>query len=153
MVWKLAEFIVEGELDNTILNKVTGWIKFIGKKDIITFDLDGNFYKDIQGKKIRFCNEPWGDKKLARDYLGTIQNHQTGKTGHISSGMTPLDHKPFPYFEFYTNENGSIVIELAPSGIWAVQVLCQPANQNQYSKQMGDSCWELSWDENKNYEY
>jgi len=144
MIWRLAEFLIEGELDNSIPNSVTGWMKFIGKKGIITFDLRGNFYKDIQGRKIKFVNEPWGDRKLARNYLGTFQRYQTGKAGHISAGMPPIVHTTSPHFEFHSNQNGHIVIEFAPSGIWAVQVLHQPVNQNQYSKQMGDSCQELS---------
>jgi len=128
MVWRLADFLIEGELDNTVLDNVTGWMKFIGKREIITFNLSGNFHRDIRGRKIRFFNESLCEKGPAKDYLGTIHRHQTGKVGYITAGMLPASHISSPHFEFHTNQNGHIVIELAPSGAWAIQVLCQFVN-------------------------
>ena len=36
---------MEGELDNTQPDKVTGWMKFAGMKDKVTFDLEGNLLR------------------------------------------------------------------------------------------------------------
>jgi len=39
MAWRPNEYVIEGELDNTQLGRVTGWIQFAGLKDKVTFDL------------------------------------------------------------------------------------------------------------------
>lgn len=39
MAWRPNQYLVEGELDNTQPNKVTGWMQFAGLKEKVTFDL------------------------------------------------------------------------------------------------------------------
>jgi len=39
MAWRPTEYLIEGELDNTNPGKVTGWMRFAGLKDKVTFDL------------------------------------------------------------------------------------------------------------------
>ena len=53
MAWRPNEQFEWGELDNTVPNKVTGWMQFAGMKEKVIFDLDGNFHRDIRGAKIR----------------------------------------------------------------------------------------------------
>jgi hypothetical protein len=120
MAWRPTKFLIEGELDNTVPNKVTGWMRFMGKEETVTFDLTGNFHRDIRGAKIRFANEPWGDEEFAKEYAGAIHTHQTGKAGDITAGLPPVDYVPFPYFEFYTDQNGRMVIQLEPNQIEVV---------------------------------
>ncbi len=71
MAWRPNAYLVEGELDNTVPEKVTGWMQFTGLKENIVFDLEGNFHRDIRGATIRFQgdafeNDPPPD---ARRYL------------------------------------------------------------------------------------
>jgi hypothetical protein len=54
MAWRISSYLVEGELDNTHLGKVTGWMQFAGMKEKVTFDMKGDFHRDIRGAKIRF---------------------------------------------------------------------------------------------------
>jgi ABC-type sugar transport system ATPase subunit len=51
MAWRPNEYLIEGELDNTQLGKVTGWMRFAGMNGKVTFDLEGNFHRDIRGTR------------------------------------------------------------------------------------------------------
>lgn len=44
MAWRPTTLLIEGMLDNTTPGKVTGWMKFAGMKEKVTFDLEGNFH-------------------------------------------------------------------------------------------------------------
>ena len=39
MAWRPTRYVKEGQLDNSISGKVTGWIEFAGMKEKVTFDL------------------------------------------------------------------------------------------------------------------
>jgi len=41
MAWRPTQYLIRGELDNTHLGKVTGWMEFTGMKEKVTFDLEG----------------------------------------------------------------------------------------------------------------
>ena len=95
MAWRPTQYLVEGELDNTVLGKVTGWMKFRGKKEKITFDLKGDFHRDIRGTKIKFSNpEP---NKVVKKYMKLFNTLQTGEVGDITAGNEPVDYVSYPY--------------------------------------------------------
>ena len=123
MAWRPTQYLIEGELDNTNPGKVTGWMKFAGKKEKVTFDLEGNFHRDIRGAKIHFSNEADADSDEAQGYMDGLASHQTGKTGDITAGLPPKDYVDYPYIEWYSDENGRVVIELEPD---QVELLVQP---------------------------
>jgi len=119
MAWRPTHCLTEGELDNTRLGKVTGWMRFAGMKDKVTFDLEGDFHRDIRGAKIRFTGdaaetEPPAD---AKQYMDGFTPHQTGKVGDITAGLPPHDYGQAPYFEWFGEENGRVVIELEPTQV------------------------------------
>jgi len=116
MAWRPTQFVQEGELDNTYPNKVTGWIKFAGMKEKVTFDLEGNFHRDIRGAKIHFTGDAYEDQADidSGNYFEGIALHQTGKVGDITAGLPPCDYGTTPYVEWYSHENGRVVIELEP---------------------------------------
>ena len=114
MAWRPTQYLIEGELDNTNPGKVTGWMKFAGKKKKVTFDLEGNFHRDIRGAKIHFSNDTDADIDEAQRYMDGLASHQTGKTGDITAGLPPKDYVDYPYIEWYSDENGRVVIELEP---------------------------------------
>jgi len=99
MAFRPTRFLIEGTLDNSVPNKVTGWMKFAGMKEKMTFDLEGNFHRDIRGAKIHFTGDAYEDQ-------------QTGKVGDITAGLPPHDYGSSPYLEWFSNENGRIVLEL-----------------------------------------
>jgi hypothetical protein len=100
MAWRVSAYLIEGELDNTHLGKVTGWMRFAGMKEKMTFDLTGDFHRDIRGAKIHFTGsasetDPPAD---AEDYLDGLAVEQTGKVGDITAGLPPRDYGDAPYY-------------------------------------------------------
>ena len=115
MAWRPTRYLLEGELSNVVPKKVTGWMKFAGMKDKVTFDLKGDFHRDIRGAKIHFVGEGKEDNAEAASYMESFAEHQTGKVGDMTAGMPPCDYvKGYCYLEWYGERNGRVVIELEP---------------------------------------
>ena len=118
MAWRPTEYLIEGELDNAVSGRVTGWMKFAGLEKTIMFDLEGNFHRDIRGTKIHLygdgCKE---DDEKARKCMQCFSFRQTGKVGDITAGLPPQDYVAYPYIEWYGDENGRVVLELGPDQI------------------------------------
>ena len=116
MAWRPTSCLQEGELDNTCPNKVTGWMKFAGLKEKVTFELEGNFHRDIRGAKIHFTGDAYeGDfPEDAEKYMEGFALTQSGKAGDITAGLPPQDYGSAPYVEWYGHQNGRVVIELEP---------------------------------------
>jgi hypothetical protein len=113
MAWRPTQYLIEGTLDNSVPNKVTGWMQFADMKDKVTFDLEGNFHRDIRGAKIRFRGGADENESGAEEYMQSFARHQTGKVGDITAGLPPADYvKDEVYIEWYGNQNGRVVIEL-----------------------------------------
>ena len=122
MAWRPYENLVQGELDNTILGKVTGWMVFLRRGDIplkVSFYLEGDFHEDIRGKKIKLtnANPKYKDEGLNENvtYMDGFSEIQTGGVGDITAGI-PVDgvvpYVDYPYIEWYSEENGRVVLEL-----------------------------------------
>ena len=80
MAWRPTQYLKCGELDNTHFGKVTGWMEFAGMKKRVTFDLEGDFHRDIRGTRIRLTGdaaetEPPTD---AQQYMQGFATHHTG---------------------------------------------------------------------------
>ena len=117
MAWRPSKYLLEGELDNTTPGKVTGWMRFAGLKDKVTFNLEGDFHRDIRGAKIHFTGSGReGDRKAVAEMDGFVL-HQTGKVGDMTAGLPPKDYVDYPYIEWYGDGNGRVVVELAPSQV------------------------------------
>lgn len=114
MAWRPTQYLIEGELDNTHPGKVIGWMRFAGMKEKVTFDLEGDFHRDIRGAKIYFIGEAseTDPSEDAAGYMGGFAQHQTGKAGDITAGLPPRDYVSYPYLEVYSDQNGRVVIEL-----------------------------------------
>jgi hypothetical protein len=116
MAWRPTSCLQEGELDNSCPNKVIGWMKFAGLKEKVTFNLEGNFHRDIRGAKIYFTGDAYeGDfPEDAEKYMEGIALTQSGRAGDITAGLPPHDYGSTPYIEVYSDQNGRVVIELEP---------------------------------------
>ena len=101
MAWRPTEYLIEGELDNRNPGKVTGWMKFAGMKEKVTFDLEGNFHRDIRGANIRFTGDAYEDQKdvEGEKYMEGFSLRQTGSVGDITAGLPPQDYVKYPYIE------------------------------------------------------
>ena len=126
MAWRPNEQFVCGELDNTTPNKVTGWMRFTGMQEKVVLYLEGNFHRDIRGAKVKLSGD--GDSanpEEAAKYMQGFSTVQKGKAGDMTAGLPPYDYTPAgsAYFEWYSDNNGRIVIELDTK---QVQLLTKP---------------------------
>ena len=113
MAWRPREYLLEGELDNTTPGKVTGWMRFAGLKKGVTFNLSGNFHRDIRGAKVRFTGNGCPNDPKAAGYMDGMSIEQTGEVGDITTGDPPADYvSGYCYIEWYSDQNGRVVIEL-----------------------------------------
>lgn len=123
MAWRPSAFLIEGELDNTVPGKVTGHMTFKGMVGRVTFNLKGDFHRDIRGTKIRLQGRPQEDKDLgdrtesAKEYMTGFRKRQTGKVGDITAGLPPQDYAKYPYIEWYSDGNGRCCVELEPTQV------------------------------------
>jgi hypothetical protein len=119
--WRPYEHVAKGELDNTTPGRVTGWISFVGIDQPVTFDLVGDFHRDIRGAKIELNspNPPESTEEM-RAYMAGFARHQTGVVGDITAGLEPMDYCKHPYIEWYSDENGRVVLELEPEHVQVI---------------------------------
>jgi hypothetical protein len=119
--WRPYENFVAGELDNTKPGQVTGWLKFEGMQEVVKLELQGDFHRDIRGTVVKLHN----DKPVAAapEYMEGFANVQTGTVGDMTAGHEPRDYGTQPYFEWYSETNGRVVLELSHE---QVQVIGTP---------------------------
>ena len=123
MAWRPTVQLIEGVLDNTAPNKVTGWMKFAGMKEKVVFDLEGDFHRDIRGAKVRLRGDGEStNAEVAEKYMEGFAHHQTGSVGDMTAGREPVDYVSYPYWEWYA-QNGRVVVELKPD---QVEILTPP---------------------------
>jgi len=122
MTWRPTKYLLEGELDNTRPGKVTGWMKFAGMTNIVTFDLDGDFCQDIRGARVVLTGKCDGGKMEATEAMKGFAEHQRGKVGKITAGLPPREYTPFPYIEWLGESNDRVVMYLEAEQI---KVVCE----------------------------
>jgi hypothetical protein len=93
MAWRPNVNLIDGELDNRVPGKVTGWMRFFrnGKQPLkALFDLTGDFHEDIRGKAIRLRNPNPADEyhEAGRTYMEGFSPAQRGVTGDITAGLS-----------------------------------------------------------------
>lgn len=107
MAWRPTCYLMEGELDNTQPGKVTGWLQFIRMKDKVVLDLAGDFHRDIRGTKVVLTG------RASPGYVACMRGFsslQTGKVGDMTAGLPPHDYVYTPYFEWYSQQNGRVLL-------------------------------------------
>jgi len=114
MAWRPTRYLVQGELDNTVPGKVTGWMEFAGMGQRVRLDLSGDFHRDIRGTKIHLVGQGRRGDGEAAKYMSGMALHQRGKAGDITAGLPPRDYVGYPFVEWYSARNGRVVLELEP---------------------------------------
>jgi hypothetical protein len=91
MAWRPYANLIDGELDNRIPKKITGWMRFFrnGQQPLrVTFDLAGDFHEDIRGTVIRLSNPYPSEEYLDEGtYMHGFNPMQTGTAGDITAGL------------------------------------------------------------------
>lgn len=123
MAWRPTRYLLGGELDNTTPDKITGWMRFAGLSHQVTFALEGNFHRDIRGAKIRLRGKGRVDDPEATEFMDGFASEQIGNVGDITAGRTPVDYVDYPYIEWYSDQNGRVVLELDKE---QVEIIGQP---------------------------
>jgi hypothetical protein len=95
MAWRPYENLIDGELDNRMPGRVTGWMRFFrrGIRPLrASFNLAGDFHEDIRGKVIRLKNPKPSDRAGAAPGEGTYMEGfnrvQRGTAGDITAGLS-----------------------------------------------------------------
>jgi len=140
MAWRISAYLIEGELDNTQPGKVTGWMRFAGLTEKMTFDLKGDFHRDIRGAKIHLTGNASETNPPAEapSEMDGLALHQTGKVGDITAGLPPHDYGDRPYVEWYGDENGRVVIELEPAQVQVIGTPIPACESDPISRQQQD---------------
>jgi hypothetical protein len=139
MAWRITDMVIEGELDNTIKGRVTGWLRLTGLDELVRLELRGNCRPDLAGWRFRIVRqEPvpaWADEVVELDGFAT---EQIGKVGDIMADQIlrhfdcpveellarirageppPEDLRPALYLEWYSGANGRVVIQDTRLGV------------------------------------
>lgn len=114
MTCRPSPYLLEGELDNRIPGRITGWMRFAGLAEKVTLDLEGDFEPDIRGRRISFKGVYFGRQSAAAEYMEGFDLCQTGKAGHITLGGPPQSWTDFPYIEWCSDQNDRVVMYLEP---------------------------------------
>lgn len=93
MAWRPYGNLIDGELDNRIPGKVTGWLRFHRYPEEplrVTLELAGDFHEDIRGMLIRLTNPHPSDRYSDRtgSYMDGFAAAQHGTVGDITAGIS-----------------------------------------------------------------
>jgi hypothetical protein len=113
MAWRVDENLVSGRLDNRVPGKVTGELRFIGMKEPVRVDLDGDFSGTLRGK-VLVLNRPEASERNATlgrsgSYMEQFDAVQEGRVESIAADET------LAHIAWLSTENGRVVIELDPN--------------------------------------
>jgi hypothetical protein len=120
MAWRPHEHLIDGYLDNTVPGIVTGHLRFRGMDELVRLNLAGDFHRDIRGAVLSIKRGPSDAEPERPDYMDGFSAIQDGDTGDITAGLPPVDYVAYPYIEWYSLENGRVVLELEPHEVEVV---------------------------------
>ena len=110
MTWRPTQYLIEGELDNSVPGSIVGWLRFAGMDKRVDLELEGDFMSDIQGKKLTLSGRYTGSTREARKDMNGFRQQQRGRAGWITAGG-PNDKKiEYPYIEWYSDGNDRVVL-------------------------------------------
>ena len=77
---------------------------------------------------------------------------QTGKVGDITAGLPPADYVNYPYIEWYSDENGRVLIELEPAQVEVIGTpipACEsdPISRDQQKQNMAEFLGDVAADD------
>ncbi len=138
MAWRIADLVVEGEIDNTVKGCVTGWVRLSDRVELLRLDLQGDCHPDLAGWRFRI--QRLRDVPLWAEPVDAsgLANGQVGDAGDITADQVirdfdcPIEEflarkragEPVPetlrkalYLEWYSDSNGRVVIQDTRLGV------------------------------------
>lgn len=120
---------MRGEIDNTVEGRTTGWIWLLGRTAPVTLDLVGDCWRDLAGTRLKFVNPEPASREgadLADVQRGVVGDMTASRrcrvplcsgeemTARMEAGRKiPTVWKNTLYLEWFSGENGRVVIETA----------------------------------------
>ncbi len=120
MTWRPTEYLLDGELDNTVPGSIVGWLRFAGMMDKVALRLEGDFMPDIRGRKLLIQAKFIGSDREACKYMDGFARQQRGRAGRITSGGPNSRDIDYPYIEWYSESNNRVVLMPGPETIAVV---------------------------------
>jgi len=110
MAWRLGTNLIDGVLDNTTPGKVTGELRFIGRKRPVRIELEGDFDGESRGKRLVLRNTKPQERNRSFGRPGTyMAGFKQVQRGAV--GMVTVDERG-AHIEWYGETNGRVVLEL-----------------------------------------
>jgi len=149
MAWRVERFLVRGEIDNRIRDRITGRLWFLGKADPVELELYGNARRDLAGKRLEFSNP--------KPQLGLPESFSTQQIGVVSEFTgsrkirvpdIELDDDPaHGQYRASVSWHGGNALYLEWFSLASGRVLMQ---STEFTLTIDpDSCWEMSAEEEK----
>lgn len=128
MAWKIDHAVTRGELDNTVEGRTTGRVWMLGRDEPMALDLDGDCWRDLAGRRLKFVNpdpRPQEDLRLSPLQHGMIGDMSASRETRVpelgEDGVVPAnmlrEKMPFTvrnalYLEWFSEADGRVFIEL-----------------------------------------
>jgi len=121
MAWHPTDYLLEGELDNTVPGSIVGWLRFAGIQGKVELKLVGDFLTDIKGRKLAIQAKFIGSKRKAVRDMDGFARRQHGRAGLITSGGPNSKNVDYPYIEWYGDRNDRVVLMPGPEQIAVIE--------------------------------
>lgn len=107
----LSQLCMQGEIDNSVNNRVDGWLRFAGIDTPMVLELTGNCDFSLYGRRICFARAESSLAPLGQQLLSGLLLHQVGPTGNMGwSGIGDESRGTLSVHWF--GQNGPISLEL-----------------------------------------
>lgn len=114
MAWRIADNLIEGEIEDNQPGRVTGTLRLEGIDGEVELDLEGDFLGNLRGKRIRLDATDRPRPPKSRDEMRGFARRQTGY-----GCSADCCHHGSLHISWGSHENGRVVIEL-PDECWEV---------------------------------
>lgn len=149
MAWRVDRFLVRGEIDNRIRDRITGRLWFLGRAEPVELELYGNARRDLAGKRLEFSNP--------KPQLGLTEKFSTQQIGVVSEFTASrkvrvpdieLDDDPaHGQYRASVSWHGGNAIYLEWFSLASGRVLMQ---SSEFTLTLDpNSCWDMSAEEEK----
>jgi len=149
MAWRVERFLVRGEIDNRIRDRITGRLWFLGRPEPVELELYGNARRDLAGKRLEFSNakpQPGLPENFSIQQIGVVSEFTASRKVRVPD--IELDDDPARgQYRASVSWHGGNAIYLEWFSLASGRVVMQSTD---YTLTLDpDSCWDMSAEEEK----